>query len=274
MDPSEIPQINEDRSPTRIAYVYMHTSPSGHSYIGQTVRTMENRWRQHVAAARDYENSCPAIENAIRLYGSDSFTHEILITTTENLVDYYEHKFIADYDTLVPNGYNIHPGGVGHSCTDEMKQRMRDVSQLKVERKEWPYDRHPRVKYLNYFRLEDSNPPIEGYIVCKHPNGTYKKFVSGKLSIDEKYHRAVEYKMFLDNHDGPYEGHYGNKERLPTHMYRINGIGFKVTYPGSPTKRFCKKNQEGENRFKAFEYLTSIVPEDDFERVFKCGVYM
>lgn len=51
--------------------IYMRTSPSGKSYIGQTVQLEQTRWNQHCRDA--YNNSSPLYETilskAIRKYG-------------------------------------------------------------------------------------------------------------------------------------------------------------------------------------------------------------
>ena len=57
--------------------IYKHTSPSGRSYIGQTIRTMGYRLNGHIRNACTGGNTKFAF--AIRKYGIDSFTSEVLI---------------------------------------------------------------------------------------------------------------------------------------------------------------------------------------------------
>ena len=54
--------------------IYMHTSPSGKSYIGQT-NDYNTRCRRHKT---DMKSGCPAFRDAIKKYGWDNFKWEII----------------------------------------------------------------------------------------------------------------------------------------------------------------------------------------------------
>ena len=53
------------------------------------------------------------IKNAIKKYGRDKFTLQVLLTSTQEYCYEIERKAIEAYNTLKPNGYNICTGGVG-----------------------------------------------------------------------------------------------------------------------------------------------------------------
>lgn len=53
--------------------IYMHTSPSGKSYIGQT----NNLHRRDIVHKNT--NGCRRFALAIKKYGLDNFTHKVLI---------------------------------------------------------------------------------------------------------------------------------------------------------------------------------------------------
>lgn len=59
--------------------IYMRTTPSGKSYIGQTSFSEEKRWREHCNVA--YLENSPAynypLSKAIRKYGPDGFACKI-----------------------------------------------------------------------------------------------------------------------------------------------------------------------------------------------------
>ena len=86
--------------------VYKHTSPSGKSYIGQT-NNYSKRCARHRA---NIESS--VFGAAIKKYGWDNFTHEILrngLTIEEaNII---ETLMIQQHNTISPNGYNLQSGG-------------------------------------------------------------------------------------------------------------------------------------------------------------------
>lgn len=62
--------------------IYMRTSPSGRRYIGQTVKSEEKRWKQHVTDAfgKDEKKRQTPLSCSIRKHGADSFSVEILET--------------------------------------------------------------------------------------------------------------------------------------------------------------------------------------------------
>lgn len=100
--------------------IYMYTSPSGSSYIGQTC-DMKRRAKYH-----QLTNGCTAFSAAIAKYGWGNFKHKLL---EENLtVEEANEKeifWIAKFNTLSPNGYNLVTGGGGRGIpTEETRQRM------------------------------------------------------------------------------------------------------------------------------------------------------
>lgn len=99
--------------------IYMRISPSGGKYIGQTIYSEEERWKQHCNAANnpnatDYNT---IICKAIRKYGSDNFLGLILENNIpEKLLDEREIFWIDYYKTYFhdnQHGYNMTRGGEG-----------------------------------------------------------------------------------------------------------------------------------------------------------------
>lgn len=60
--------------------IYMRTSPSGGRYIGQTIYTEEERWKNHCKEAFNPNDDCynTILNIAIRKYGKDNFHVQIL----------------------------------------------------------------------------------------------------------------------------------------------------------------------------------------------------
>ena len=94
--------------------IYCHTNRvSGKRYIGQTVDTVEGRWREHLSAAKANRGS-PALGAAIRKYGADAFDHRVLeIVSTQDEADLAETRWIVQLGSRSPEGYNIAAGGNG-----------------------------------------------------------------------------------------------------------------------------------------------------------------
>lgn len=100
--------------------VYKHTSPSGKSYIGIT-----NNYTRRCYAHRDPNSGCAAFAAAVKKYGWNNFTHEILVKgITLDEANTLETKFILEYDTLSPNGYNLTTGGGVTTLSEETRQKI------------------------------------------------------------------------------------------------------------------------------------------------------
>ena len=78
-------------------------------YIGKSI-DIEARWKQHL---REKKNR--AIDCAIRKYGKENFTMEILEECSIEELSSREKYWVAYYDTYLGEGYNCTPGGDGGS---------------------------------------------------------------------------------------------------------------------------------------------------------------
>jgi len=100
--------------------IYMHTSPSGKSYIGQT-SDYEKRSREHKLTTA----KCTAFCKAVKKYGWDNFTHTILLEgLTVDEANVREQEMIALHKTLAPFGYNLVAGGDNGIRSEETRRRM------------------------------------------------------------------------------------------------------------------------------------------------------
>lgn len=82
-------------------------------YIGETQKTNPIlRWNEH---KRKIEKGigCPALQDAVKKYGIENFRFNILIICFDEDRYKYEIEYIKRYNTMVPNGYNLTPGGEG-----------------------------------------------------------------------------------------------------------------------------------------------------------------
>eukprot|EP00966_Prymnesium_polylepis_P271265 6267517-Prymnesium_polylepis.1 len=134
----------------RVPTLYKITSPSGKSYVGQTVWPT-TRMSRH----KNGKSKCRYLAAAIKKYGWENMTVEILRgglnsiggALEESEMDGIEVKLIEELSTMYPNGYNIQPGGKvawkgldGLSRNDtigprpeDVKQKLRDVWEVKRE---------------------------------------------------------------------------------------------------------------------------------------------
>ncbi len=78
---------------------------NGKCYIGQSIE-IEHRFSKHKSAKDDFY-----IHRAIRKYGIKNFSFEIIEECKVEKLDERENFWIKEKNTLIPNGYNMVPGG-------------------------------------------------------------------------------------------------------------------------------------------------------------------
>lgn len=97
---------------------------TGRVYIGQTLTHRKNRgvhkpfgtlgrFKDHVSEAlcNTKQNQCWYLNAAIRKYGADQFEVQRIETCERATLDERERFYIAQRNSLYPNGYNLTPGG-------------------------------------------------------------------------------------------------------------------------------------------------------------------
>lgn len=212
----------------------MLTSPSNKIYIGQTTTSLEKRWSQHVYCAlhKKGNSSCRALSNAIEKYGKDAFKVEVLLECQDEELDNFEVEYIAKYNSLCPNGYNIRTGGKAGKHCDESRERMRlsklgplnhnfgkprtDITKQRISEAKSGENHHffnktfkdeHKEKLSQAHRKYDETLPMyvtfvparpeyyqdEGYAVTNYPGFKNKYFVSKKISLEQKKELAINH---------------------------------------------------------------------------------
>ena len=133
---------------------------NGKIYIGQTTRTVEQRFKEHM------ESPYP-LGNALRFHGIENFTVEIIAECdNQEQLNEREIHFIAEYDCMVPKGYNCNEGGHNGSASEETKSR---ISEGTVRRFSDPEE---RAKQAERTRKSFEDPER----VAKHSESQKKRF--------------------------------------------------------------------------------------------------
>lgn len=105
-------------------YVYVHTDKTnGKQYIGQSIQPSKRRWRETA-----YRSSV-IFYNALRARGGFSqFESKIIeYALSQKELDLLEEKYIKEYKTLAPNGYNALSIAVGKVVyTPEVRKKISD----------------------------------------------------------------------------------------------------------------------------------------------------
>lgn len=104
-------------------YIYCVTNQvSGKQYVGLTTKSVESRWETHI---RDSKSSNTVLGKALRKYGSEAFTVVAIdIAETEEQLSHKEKFWIAELNTIVPNGYNLKEGGFFGKATPALQKRL------------------------------------------------------------------------------------------------------------------------------------------------------
>lgn len=140
MEPSKYEQLSKviiDDPTKRYCEIYKIINIStGKIYVGQAVSHILNhkryrpyghqgRFRCHVSEAfSSKKNQSHYLNNAIRKYGVDSFTIELIEYCKIEDADEREIYYIKEFNSLYPNGYNLKNGGTIFTHSDESKKRV------------------------------------------------------------------------------------------------------------------------------------------------------
>lgn len=98
------------------------SNQSGKSYIGQTIRPIEERLGEH----QQKKSKCVAISNAIQKHGWDNFEKDWYECPDDDL-DKHEELMIEVLGTLSPDGYNLKEGGSNGKPSEESKQKISEA---------------------------------------------------------------------------------------------------------------------------------------------------
>ena len=95
-----------------IVYCHMHVE-SGRRYVGVTSQTMEKRWSQHISKSKSSKGGRWHFPNAIRKYGKNTFSHEVLgVFDSLEEANKEEERLIDEWNLRNPEkGFNLAKGG-------------------------------------------------------------------------------------------------------------------------------------------------------------------
>ena len=107
-----------------MGFIYKITNKEiGMIYIGQTIQTLEDRWRQH----RKKSSTCLYLKRAFEKYGIDNFIFEMICCCDNEELDKLEIHYMIEFNSIVPNGYNLREGGNSGRHNEETKKKISDA---------------------------------------------------------------------------------------------------------------------------------------------------
>jgi group I intron endonuclease len=186
---------------------------NGKVYIGKTKRTLPVRMKDHRNTS-----CCTYLHRAIKKYGEDAFSKEILYTTTdESDVCIKEREFILQYNSLAPNGYNLvldtNRGRTSHQITRNlMASNMQGICRS--------------IKHSKYIGVRTRLGSRMYFVRITKRKKTYSYYYSDIIEAAEAYDKVA---LYL----------YGFNARInfPEKLNDYRNINLKLFF-----KSFCKKH--------------------------------
>lgn len=167
----------------------------------------QGRWKSHLREAKNtiekgQKDHCTILNQAIRKYGENTFD---VITLCECIsveeMDKKEAEYIQEYNSMVPNGYNLNYGGAKGKDSDETREKKKQMrlgkthdeetknsiskSQIGnrrgVKARKYPED----ADLPKYISARRKNGVIIGYMISCFPIGVEKKEYVTKTFISK-----------------------------------------------------------------------------------------
>lgn len=169
---------------------------NGKVYIGQADFAWK-RWGSHLRDAHSKPKTI--IDKAIKKYGEENFWYELLESQIQNY-DEREIYWIKEYNSQIPNGYNVTPGGKGcgsgveHVAASIRNQEILNLIIEDLKEGELPFDKISRkyqvgfsvIQGINsgeYYHNENLKYPIREYFLS---NEKLKRLIySLKYELDK-----------------------------------------------------------------------------------------
>jgi group I intron endonuclease len=226
------------------------------------------RWKSHVReATRTNQDHCVLLNNAIRKYGQDNFDVSTLVKCNKNDLDEWEVKYVSEYNSVKPNGYNIKFGGYGSKNNESTIQKMKEAHKGKEHSEETKQkiglnqigNRRNAMKRKNE---EDNDLPK--YILCRRE----KKIIKGY--IIECFPIGINKVEYLKNVSFSISK-YGSKElSLKAAIEYLNELKEKYKYideevkilKEETTKKSIKEIKENILKDKLPEYIYPIIEDN------------
>ena len=179
---------------------------NGKLYIGQTVSHVLNhkkyrpygkdkRFKSHVSEAySNKKNQSRYLNNAIRKYGQDTFSVELIETCSLTEADARETFHIINCNSVYPNGYNIKIGGKTFRHCDDSKKRLSvGVTNYYIDQK---YKRFESIKQIDddiekYIKpLRRNNEQYGWYVYIERKKADFGGI---HIPLDESKNNAIQF---------------------------------------------------------------------------------
>lgn len=227
---------------------------TGLSYIGKTGKTLDERWAQHVADARN--GSTNYLHRAIEKYGADSFTREVICECSEEDANTYERFCIVAFNTRSPHGYNMTDGGdgvPGYVFTEEDRKKLGSGHRGKKRpprSEEWKQKLGESVK--KHWATPEGQEAFRRGVLKRSANPVWKEKLiadGARRASDPEWHKKIS--------DGIKKA-YANPEikarMLAAMAKRENGWAEKMAIRSANPKWIAKQKEGAKRRSQTPEW--------------------
>ena len=215
--------------------VYLLKAPDDREYVGQTRCTLHKRVGEHDSFARHGGGGCPLVNEAIREFGIDAFTTEVLVECPDADLNRVERECIEQRGTLFPDGLNICKGG-GVAPPHPQSKRFANEEGLPM---------YVLKRFLDGEHI--------GYRVSGHPMGPERRFISRDML--DNLERALAYWKFLEAQEEPLVIERVDRAKYIQH----HGDGWCVKIPGQKPRHFTSTNKTKDEKYQlALEHVDRV----------------
>jgi hypothetical protein len=225
---------------------------NGKCYIGQAFKYVssefkkwgtEGRWKSHVREALNHNGDhCLLLNQAIRKYGDETFEITKLCDCDIADMNKYEIQYIQQYNSLVPNGYNLKSGGSKGKDSEETKKRKSEAKKKRVYSDDYKISiklgqrgnrrNKEDIGLPEYICAHRKNGKINGYDINKfytnielseYIRKRFKTLDEAKLALEElklKYSNVIEFIENFKNKNNKAKKKRADK-KLPPNIFAI-----------------------------------------------------
>ena len=206
-------------------FIYVITNKiTGLKYIGKTEKTINERFEKHLLNSKYNKNNY--LYKAIRKYGKDNFSIEIVEKITTENINEKEIFYINHFNTMIPNGYNLTIGGTGGDTSKSLNY----------------------IKAIKSRDMSGSNNPMFGKYGIKNPNYGKKRGKTPKISDGQKknWEKNIQRKKLasfriLGNNNPMFGKIPANSKRIIYDGIKYNSINAAVKATGISSYFIMKK---------------------------------
>lgn len=149
---------------------------NGKVYVGQTRSRLRHRLAQHL------NKKTTLVSQALRKYGVENFQIEKIDSAdTQEELNLKEKYWIKKYNSISPNGYNIHEGGLVNIPTEETRKKISETLKGRFAGKNNPMYGKPSP-------MKGKPSPMKGR---KHSEETIEKMKNSRSGINSKIAKKI-----------------------------------------------------------------------------------